>query len=252
MFEKFTRQARQVVVDAHEESRRLGHDYVGTEHLLLALLGPDSDGAARLLAAAGLTPDGVRAGSLRRWASPGCSRTPTPRRSRRSASTSRRCRRGSRNRSGRGRWRRSPRSSGPVRRRRTRFTPRSKKVLELALREALRLRHRGIGTEHLLLGLIREGQGLAARIMAEAGIDLPTLRRTTEESLRVAAPGRTRVCRLCAARTAVCDGVGGVAPPGPGTCVSPLPRGHKPYGGRLRDGVASPRGRDGAGAGRRT
>ena len=109
MFEKFTRQARQVVVDAHEESRRLGHDHVGTEHLLLALLGPDSDGAARLLAAAGLTPDGVRAATCCRIAGrrPGSARaTPTPPRCEAiGIDIQRRAERGSRSRSGRARWR---------------------------------------------------------------------------------------------------------------------------------------------------
>ena len=67
------------------------------------------------------------------------------------------------------------------------FTPRAKKVLELSLREALRLKHRSIGTEHVLLGLIREGQGLGALVLAEAKVDLAELRRTVENSFRDAA-----------------------------------------------------------------
>jgi len=67
------------------------------------------------------------------------------------------------------------------------LTPRTKKVLELALREAIRLKHNWIGSEHILLGLLREGNGLAAKIMFDAGIDLAALRRTVEESLRTAA-----------------------------------------------------------------
>jgi ATP-dependent Clp protease ATP-binding subunit ClpA len=60
-------------------------------------------------------------------------------------------------------------------------------VLELSLREALRLKHKYIGTEHILLGLIREGEGLAAKIITESGVDLADLRRATETKLRHAA-----------------------------------------------------------------
>jgi hypothetical protein len=57
------------------------------------------------------------------------------------------------------------------------FTPRAKKVLECALREALQLGHNYIGTEHILLGLIREGQGVAAQVLVEMGVDLPLIRQ---------------------------------------------------------------------------
>ena len=67
------------------------------------------------------------------------------------------------------------------------FTPRAKKVLELSLREALQLGHNYIGTEHILLGLIREGEGLAALILVQAGVDLLDLRRQVEATLRAAA-----------------------------------------------------------------
>ena len=67
------------------------------------------------------------------------------------------------------------------------FSPRARKVLELALREAVHLRHRQIGAEHLLLGLIREGNGLAALVLTEAGLDLAELRRRTISSLDQAA-----------------------------------------------------------------
>jgi Clp amino terminal domain, pathogenicity island component len=61
------------------------------------------------------------------------------------------------------------------------FTPRAKKVLELALREALRLNHNYIGTEHILLGLLREGEGLAAETLVELGTDLDAVRDRTLE-----------------------------------------------------------------------
>ncbi|WP_238453619.1 Clp protease N-terminal domain-containing protein [Micromonospora sp. ATA51] len=78
------------------------------------------------------------------------------------------------------RWGRRRYAGGP-------FSPRSKKVLELSLREAIRLRHHHIGTEHILLGLLREGQGLAALVLTEAGVDLDDLRRRVETALRTAA-----------------------------------------------------------------
>ena len=67
------------------------------------------------------------------------------------------------------------------------FTPRAKKVLELSLREALRLGHNRIGTEHILLGLIREGHGLGALVLTRAGADLDDLRAQVLAALRAAA-----------------------------------------------------------------
>jgi ATP-dependent Clp protease ATP-binding subunit ClpA len=67
------------------------------------------------------------------------------------------------------------------------FVPRSKKVLELSLRESLRLRHKHIGSEHLLLGLLNEGEGLAAQILVESGLSLADLRDRTLRALRKAA-----------------------------------------------------------------
>ena len=75
------------------------------------------------------------------------------------------------------------------------FTPRAKKVLELSLREALQLGHNYIGTEHILLGLVREGEGVAARVLQKQGADLDRVRQTVIQLLSgyvaepVAAPG---------------------------------------------------------------
>jgi Clp amino terminal domain, pathogenicity island component len=66
------------------------------------------------------------------------------------------------------------------------FTPRAKKVLELALREALQLGHNYIGTEHIVLGLVREGEGVAAKILVESGANLPEVR---QEVMRLLASG---------------------------------------------------------------
>jgi ATP-dependent Clp protease ATP-binding subunit ClpC len=67
------------------------------------------------------------------------------------------------------------------------FTPRAKKVLELSLREALALKHGYIGTEHILLGLVREGQGMGVRILREEGVQLEQLRETVLAELQRAA-----------------------------------------------------------------
>jgi ATP-dependent Clp protease ATP-binding subunit ClpA len=126
MFERFSGQARQVVVSAQEEARELDHNYIGTEHLLLGLLATSDPLASGSLNALGYTHDNVQA-KVEELV---------------------------------GRGKGSPGSHIP-------FTPRSKKVLELSLREALQLKHNYIGTEHILLGLLREGEGMAAQILAD-------------------------------------------------------------------------------------
>ena len=123
MFERFTNQARHVVVLAQEEARRLNHNYIGTEHILLGLLG-ERGIACRVLEGVGMSLDGARE-EVKGVVGPG-KKTPT----------------------------------GHIP-----FTPRAKKTLELSLREALQLHHNFIGTEHILLGLIREGDGVAAQVM---------------------------------------------------------------------------------------
>ena len=134
-FKRFTVQARQVVVRGQEEARALGHDYMGTEHLLLGLLNEGEGVAAQALRQAGIALDGVRAEIVEIV----------------------------------GHGEDPPQGRIP-------FTPRAKKVMELALRESLQLRHNSLGTEHILLGLIREGDGLAAQILVKLGADLKQLR----------------------------------------------------------------------------
>jgi ATP-dependent Clp protease ATP-binding subunit ClpA len=193
MLERFTTQARETVLRAREERRQLRHPFIGTEHLLLAMLSEDAGIAYAVLHEAGVDAATVRA-EVRRLVgtSPGmlgdedaaALRTigidldavlarieesfgpdaldppvAPP---------------------GRGLLGRRRRGGG-------RLSSRAKKVLELSLREALRLKHNFIGTEHILLGLIREGDGLAAKILTEAGVDLADLRRATEARLRHAA-----------------------------------------------------------------
>jgi ATP-dependent Clp protease ATP-binding subunit ClpA len=200
MFERFTTSARESVVRAGTESRELRHSFIGTEHLLLALLadpqapvalmlhdagvdharvradivrlvGPSHDPAtgplsdpdaedAAALKAIGIDLDAVRR-AIEQNFGPGALRlTPgeTPRR--------------------RGFLRR-PSGSG-----RSPFTARAKKVLELGLREAVRLKHNYIAAEHLMLGILREGNGLAAQILVEAGVDFDRLRAELTRSLQ--------------------------------------------------------------------
>jgi ATP-dependent Clp protease ATP-binding subunit ClpA len=142
MFERFTDRARRAVVNAQEEARRLQHNYIGTEHVLLGLLAVQGGVAFKVLDRFGLSQEGVRAEVVARV--------------------------------GTG----SVTMSGHIP-----FTPRAKKVLELALREALQLGHNYIGTEHILLGLVREGEGVGALIITSHGADLDKLRDAVIEIL---------------------------------------------------------------------
>ena len=149
MFERFTAYARRAVVTAQEEARELNHNYIGTEHLLLALLRrpdiPPSEGSAiatAILEEFGMSREGVREEVIAKV--------------------------------GLGKGKAKP---GHIP-----FTPRAKKVLELALREALQLHHNYIGTEHLLLGLIREDEGVAVQIMRKHA-DLLALRAAVLDRL---------------------------------------------------------------------
>jgi len=198
MFERFTDQARHVVRQAREEARGLNHRYIGTEHLLLGMLDNDSGLAYTVLTEAGVRHDQVRAaieahvgeGSLgdadaeallaigidlpavrakiEELFGPGALDPPAPEPKR-----------------GLLRRRRIPEpaaSGGHLP-----FVARSKKVLELSLREALRLEHKYIGSEHILLGLLREGDGLAAKILTDAGLSIEELRDRTIAALDRAA-----------------------------------------------------------------
>jgi ATP-dependent Clp protease ATP-binding subunit ClpC len=140
VFERFTERARQVVVLAQDEARRLQHNYIGTEHLLLGLLREEEGLAARVLEGLGITADEVR-DEIARVVGQGDE---------------------------------VPAGQIP-------FTPRAKKALERSLREALALNHRYIGTEHVLLGVVHEENGVAARILEEVGASAGKVR---EEVLR--------------------------------------------------------------------
>jgi ATP-dependent Clp protease ATP-binding subunit ClpA len=180
MFERFTDEARKVVVAAEWHAGVLRHGWIGTEHLLLGLLDDHERRAARILVDHGVSGPWVREEVERivgvgepdldadALATLGIDLDAVRERVERTfgpgALARRPCRRG--------------RASAGSRRP---FTPRAKKALELSLREAVAAGDGFIGAEHLLLGLLREGDGVAARILASRGVAreavLATLRR---------------------------------------------------------------------------
>ncbi len=163
MFERFTEKAIKVIMLAQEEARRLGHNFVGTEQILLGLIGEGTGVAAKVLKSMGVNLKDARIEVEKII--------------------------------GRG--------SGFVAVE-IPFTPRAKRVLELSLEEARQLGHNYIGTEHLLLGLIREGEGVAARVLENLGVDLAKVRtqvirmlgETAEVTAGGASSGRTKTPTL--------------------------------------------------------
>ncbi len=163
MFERFTEKAIKVIMLAQEEARRLGHNFVGTEQILLGLIGEGTGVAAKVLKSMGVNLKDARIEVEKII--------------------------------GRG--------SGFVAVE-IPFTPRAKRVLELSLEEARQLGHNYIGTEHLLLGLIREGEGVAARVLENLGVDLSKVRtqvirmlgETAEVTAGSSSPGRNKTPTL--------------------------------------------------------
>ena len=142
MFGRFTDRAQRVIILSQEEARRLGHNVVGTEHILLALVAEGEGVAAKALSALGISMEMVRS-EVEKVIGKGSFTT-----------------------------------QGQIG-----FTPRSKRVLELAIDEARKFQHTYIGTEHILLGLIREGEGIAAQILRNLGADLESMRTQVIELL---------------------------------------------------------------------
>ena len=140
MLERFTDQARRAIVLAEEEAGMLGHNWLGTEHILLGLIREGDGVAAKALESLGIGLQAVRQqveeiiGQV-------------------------------------------PQVPSEI----IRFTPRSKKVLELSLRESLQLGNDYIGTEHILLGLIRERDGVAAQVLVKLGAELSGVREQVIE-----------------------------------------------------------------------
>jgi ATP-dependent Clp protease ATP-binding subunit ClpC len=145
MFDRFTDRARKTMGLARLEAQRLTHDYIGTEHMLLGLILEGSGVAADVLKNLDIDTKRVRAEVLK-LVTPGDSMV----------------------------------TMGQLP-----FTPRGKRVLELALEEASTIGHNYIGTEHLLLGLIREEHGVAARVLRSVGLSAESVREEILELLGV-------------------------------------------------------------------
>jgi ATP-dependent Clp protease ATP-binding subunit ClpA len=183
MFERFTDRAREAVVQAQGEARLLRHDYIGTEHLLLGILREGTSVGARILDRLGVDLETVRGDVVRivgEGLSDGYDKDAEALRAigidvdeiRRRVEEAFGLGALDRRIPTRGRRRRRA-QCGPIADAlivgHIPFTPRAKKALELSLREALVLGHRYIGTEHMLLGLVREGEGIAASVLSERG-----------------------------------------------------------------------------------
>ncbi|GAA3442172.1 Clp protease N-terminal domain-containing protein [Planomonospora venezuelensis] len=179
MFERFHREARQAVVLAQDNARRLRHHYIGTEHILLGLLGQPESLSARVLDRHGL--DHARAVEAVTALVPAQTDSDLDVEALESIGIDLSAIREKVEAAfGPGALDRPPRldrRGRPFGGRHIPFTPRAKKSLELSLREAINLKHRDIADGHLLLGILREGEGLGARVIADAGIDLAALRR---------------------------------------------------------------------------
>ena len=155
MLKRFTDRARLAVVLAEEEARRLDHNWIGTEHLLLGLLRQGDSVAAQALESLGVSLDAVRQQVEEIT----------------------------------GRGQQVPSEVIP-------FTPRAKKVLELSLRESVQLGQNYIGPEHILLGLLREGDGVAPQVLVKLGTDLNRVREQVIQLISGQQPQRVRAMRV--------------------------------------------------------
>ncbi|MBI3316272.1 MAG: ATP-dependent Clp protease ATP-binding subunit, partial [Candidatus Omnitrophica bacterium] len=149
MFNKFTERARKVILLAKQEAKRFNHDYIGTEHVLLGLLREGEGVAAAVLQSLGMNLNNIRL-EVEKLVQLGPATV----------------------------------VSGDLP-----FTPKAKKVMELAMEEARTLGHNYIGTEHLLLGLIREGEGVASQVFMNMGLDLEKVREEVIKLLGSTTPG---------------------------------------------------------------
>ncbi|NQS99591.1 MAG: AAA family ATPase, partial [Candidatus Omnitrophica bacterium] len=152
MFNRFTERARKVIILAKEEAKRFNHDYIGTEHILLGLIREGEGVASAVLQNMGLSLDKIRL-EIEKMVQPGPATV----------------------------------VSGDIP-----FTPRAKRVIELSMEEARGLGHNYIGTEHLLLGLLREGEGVAAQVLLSLGLDLNKVRNEVLELLGQGIPGNVQ------------------------------------------------------------
>jgi ATP-dependent Clp protease ATP-binding subunit ClpA len=193
VFERFTTQARAVVTRAQREARQLGHPSIGTQHVLLGILDEPDAAAGRALGALGLDGDEVR-DDVRRFEQDRAAFSEEDADALRSVGIDLdEVRRTVEEAFGPGALERSTSDRRGLGAGHIPFTAESKKALELALREALHLGHRYIGTEHLLLGLVRDEGSSAARILSARGVDRERVRAEVLRQLAAGGdqPGRT-------------------------------------------------------------
>jgi len=155
MFERFTERARKVIILAREEAIRLGHNFVGTEHLLLGLIREGDGLAVAILKKLNVNVSALKA-EIEKIVAVGTEFSP----------------------------------AGEIP-----FTPQAKKVLEYAISEARSLGHNYIGTEHLLLGLIREGEGIASLVLRDFGVSVAAAKAQAQELLGEQASKQTATTR---------------------------------------------------------
>ena len=150
MYQRFTEKAERAIAFSQQSAVDLGHNYVGTEHILLGLVKEGTGVAARVLQAQGITEEKILK-EIDELIGKGETAGETP----------------------------------------VGFTPRTKRVLELAFKEARRMGQGYIGTEHLLLGIMKEGESVAVRIMMDLGVDPQKLLAEFVKVLNEEAPGST-------------------------------------------------------------
>ena len=165
-----TPRAKKVVELAVDEARRLNHHYIGTEHLLLGLVREGEGIGAGVLQSLGVNLENLRTSTIQLVASTQATRTAQEQASGPVANAAAQS----------GTSERSEASVSTSRNRFDKFTERARKVLSLAQEESQRFQHNYIGTEHLLLGLVREGDGVAAKVLAHLGVKLEEVRTTIE------------------------------------------------------------------------
>lgn len=178
MFERFTVSARAAVIAARDLAEDDHDTHIRPHHLMLALVADDSSLAVQVLEVLGVTPERVAdAVARRRTADSGLGEEDVEALATIGIDVAEVLRRIEENLGG---LRPQPARGAP------RFAPGSKKVLELALREAIALHHRAIGSEHILLGIVRGGDPLVSSALRDLGVSAPALRRAVAEAHREA------------------------------------------------------------------
>jgi len=168
MFNRFTERARKVLVLAKEEARRFNHDYIGTEHILLGLIREGEGVACAVLQNLGIDLERLKS-EIEKLITPGSGSS----------------------------------TLGDMP-----FTPRAKKALELSVEEARNLGHNYIGTEHILLGLLREEEGLASQVLFSLGVDITKVREEVYNILGGTGQSTNQTATMGTSKTPALDSFG--------------------------------------------